>query len=270
MASNTAPSDKVAQAKKKAQSQVNAQQRRALVVWILVGVVVVGLFAALVAYIVRQGNVDEITGEGQLTPTVASENEGFGVAASGVVGQDLDESRVRLDIYLDFMCPICGQFEELRGDEIDALRADGSADVYYHPIAILDSYSQGTSYSTRAASAAVLVAEEAPDSFLSFVEAMFVNQPEENSTGLTNAEIQDIARTAGVPDAVVAKIPDLAYTSWVRSATEQSSIDGVGGTPTLALNGEIQDPQSNEDDLNWGVDGGITAGVLAAEGSVQK
>ena len=59
MASNTPQSEKLAAAKKKAQAQVNAQQRRALVVWIVVGVVVVGLFAALTAYIVRQGNVTQ-------------------------------------------------------------------------------------------------------------------------------------------------------------------------------------------------------------------
>ena len=266
MASNTAPSDKVAQAKRKAQAQVNAQQRRALVVWILIGVVVVGLFAALVAYIVRQDSVVAISGEGQLTPAVASENDGFGVGQSGVVGVDLDPSHARLDIYLDFMCPICGQFEEFRGAEVDALREAGTVDVYYHPISILDAYSSGTSYSTRAASAAALIAEEAPDKFMAFNKAMFVGQPAENSTGLTDEEIQAIATSAGVPDDVVAKIPNLAYTSWARSATEQSSVDGVQGTPSLAVNGVIQDPSNNADDLNWGTEGAITAAINKAAG----
>ncbi|NTV40371.1 MAG: hypothetical protein HGA51_10535, partial [Demequinaceae bacterium] len=60
MASNTPASDKVAEAKKKAQAQVNAQQRRALVVWIVIGLVIVGLLAAVIAYIVRQGDVDNV------------------------------------------------------------------------------------------------------------------------------------------------------------------------------------------------------------------
>ena len=267
MATPTPPSDKLAEAKKKAQAQVNAQQRRALVVWIVIGLVVVGLFAALIAYIVRQGDVQELSGAGQSTPAVASENGGFGVGASGVVGgDDLDAKRVRLDIYFDFMCPVCSQFEEFRGPEIDALRTAGTADVYYHPISILDRASQGTSYSTRAASAGVLIAQEAPDKFLDFTKAMFSNQPEEGTTGLTEAEIQAIATSAGVPADVVAKIPDLAYTSWVRSATEKASVDGVGGTPSVALNGVLQDPNTNKDDLNWGVDGGITTAVNKAAG----
>lgn len=267
MASTTPPSDKLAEAKKKAQAQVNAQQRRALVVWIVIGLIVVALFAALIAYIVRQGNVEDVGGEGQSTPSIATENGGFGVGASGVVGgTDLNESHVRLDIYFDYMCPVCGQFEQYRGPEIDALRTAGTADVYYHPISILDRASQGTAYSTRAASAGALIAQEAPDKFLAFTTAMFANQPAENTTGLTEAEIQAIATAAGVPADVVAKIPDLAYTSWVRTQSEQASIDGVNGTPTVALNGVIQDPSTNADDLNWSVDGGITTAVNKAAG----
>ncbi|NYI40552.1 DsbA family protein [Demequina lutea] len=265
---NTPQSDKVAVAKKKAQSQVHAQQRRALVVWIVIGVVVVGLFAALIAYIVRQGNVSSVaTTPGQLNPAIATTNGGFGVGASGVVGgKDLSTSHVRLDIYFDYMCPICGEFEQYRGAEVDALRKAGTADVYYHPISILDGSSSGTQYSTRAASAGALIAQDAPDKFLAFTTAMFVNQPKENSTGLTEAQIQAIATAAGVPADVVAKIPALAYTSWVRSATEKASVDGVAGTPTLALNGVIQDPSKNKDDINWSVAGSITTAINKAAG----
>lgn len=272
MASNTPQSDnpssdKVAVAKKKAQAQVNARQRRALVVWIVIGVIVVGLFAALIAFIMRQGNVSSVTGtKGQLTPAIATTNGGFGVGASGVVGgTDLSSSHVRLDVYFDYMCPVCGKFEQARGAEIDALRKAGTADVYYHPISFLDRASSGTGYSTRAASAGALIAQDAPDKFLAFTTAMFVNQPTENSTGLTEAQIQAIATAAGVPADVVAKIPDLAYTSWARSATEKANVDGVAGTPTVAVNGVIQD-STKTGDINWQVGGSITTVINKAAG----
>jgi protein-disulfide isomerase len=267
MASNTPQSDKVADAKKKAQAQVNAQQRRALVMWIVIGVIVVGLFGALIAYIMRQGNVSSVTDtKSQLTPAIATTNGGFGVGASGVVGgTDLSSSHVRLDVYFDYMCPVCGKFEQARGAEIDALRKAGTADVYYHPISILDNASSGTAYSTRAASAGALIAQEAPDKFLTFTTALFVNQPKEKSTGLTEAQIQAIATAAGVPADVVAKIPDLAYTAWVRSATEKASVDGLTGTPTLAVNGVMQDSKKTGD-INWSVDGSITTVINKAAG----
>ena len=111
----------------------------------------------------------------------------------------------------------------------------------------------------------MLIAQEAPDKFLKFTTAMFVNQPKEDSTGLTEAQIQSIATAAGVPADVVAKIPDLAYTSWVRSATEKASVDGVTGTPTISLNGVIQDSKKTGD-INWAVAGSITTAVNKAAG----
>lgn len=257
MANKSQGSDKVALAKKQAQAQIQAQQRRTAVIWIVIGVVLVGLFAALVAYIVRQGGGAAVGAGAQSTPAAATANYGFPVGKTGVVGEGLDDSRVRVDIYLDFMCPICGIFEETQGPTLDQLRTDGTADVYYHPISILDRYSQNTEYSTRSASAAALIAEESPEHFLDFAKAMFINQPAENSAGLTDAKIQEIAASVGVPDDVTAKIPDHPYASWVRSATEQASIDGMKGTPTIAINGVMQDPQSNPGDLNWSTEGAL-------------
>lgn len=257
MAKKEQGSEKVALAKKQAQAQMRVEQRRTAVIWIVIGVVLVGLFAALIAYIVRQGAGSAVGAGDQSTPTVASENYGFPVGSTGVVGEGLDDSRVRVDVYLDFMCPICGIFEETQGPTLDQLRADGTADVYYHPVSILDRTSQGTEFSTRSASASALVAQESPENFLEFVKAMFINQPQEGTGGLTDAAIQDVAREAGVPEDVVAKIPDHAYANWVRSATERASVDGMQGTPSVAINGVMQDPRANPGDLNWSAEGAL-------------
>ena len=64
---------------------------------------------------------------------------------------------------------------------------------------------------------------------------------------------------------MVAKIPDHAYTDWVRSATEQASVDGMTGTPTIAINGVIQDSKK-AGDINWSVAGSITTVVNKAAG----
>ena len=231
---------------------------------VVIGAVLVGLFAALVAFIVRQSAVEEVSGDGQLDLVVAADNGGIPVGSTGVVGVETDEGRVRLDVYFDFMCPYCGLFEQTQGATLEELRADGTLDVYYHPLGYLDGYSQGTDFSTRAASASALVAQEAPEAFLAFVEAMFVNQPEENTTGLTDVEIQSIASAVGVADEVVARIPDHEFTSWVRSATERASQDGLAFTPQLALEGVFVNPQVNADDLNWAQDGALKQAILDA------
>ncbi|MDO8382625.1 MAG: thioredoxin domain-containing protein, partial [Microbacterium sp.] len=60
--------------------------------------------------------------------------------------------------YIDFMCPICNQFEGIYAETLNDLVADGSITLEYHPVAILDNQSQGTQFSTRAANALYCVA----------------------------------------------------------------------------------------------------------------
>lgn len=265
MASN----DKVAEAKKKAQAQVQAQQRKAMVLWVVAAVILVGLFAALVAFIVRENKVSTIdTSSGQLVPAVASDNNGFGFGKSDTLGEDPGKGKVRLDVYFDFMCPYCGIFETTQTETLNKLRSEGVIDVYYHPIAFLDRASSGTQYSTRSAAASVLIAQEAPDKWLAFVQGMFKNQPAENTKGLSDEEIQKIAKDAGVPDDVVAKIPDHAYADWVTKATEDASAkDNITFTPSLVVDGKLQDVQNDSSAINWAVEGGLESGLRkAAEG----
>jgi protein-disulfide isomerase len=235
------------------------------VTWIVAGVIVVGLMSALVAFIVRQGAVDDVSIAGPSSAPVVSTDGGFGVGSSGVVGKDLDATRVRLDVYFDFICPACGAFEQTQSATLNELRAAGTVDVYYHPLAYQDDKSMGTRYSTRAASAAVLVAKESPESFVAFVEALFANQPAEGTTGLSDDAIQSLAAAARVPDAVVARIPDHEYASWVRSSSDDASKAGVMYTPTLGFNGDIQDP-TNSASVQWSQEGALRQTILASSG----
>lgn len=259
-----ANNDKVAEARKKAQAQIRAEQRRTTVLWIVAGVVLVGLFAGLIAFIVRQDSVGSINNPNQLTPGVATAEGGFVVGKNGIVGQDLDPNRVQVEVYVDFMCPVCKSFEMLNGPDLEAMLEEGLIDLTYHPIAILDHTSLGTAYSTRASSAAALIAEESPEHFVAFVTEMYNNQPSEYTRGLNDKQIQDIARSVGVPEETVAKIPDYAYAQWAQVATEQASIRGFNSTPNLVIDGVNHNPRANENAVNWSVPGAIRAAVEAA------
>jgi protein-disulfide isomerase len=223
--------------------------------------VVIAVFAALVAFVLRQGAIDDGAAAGTSGAPVISSDGGLGVGSHGVAGQDLDPARARLDVYFDFICPWCAHFEITQAETLDELRAAGLVDVYYHPLAYLDGASSGTEYSTRAASAAVLVYQEAPESFLEFVQQLMENQPAEGSAGLTDEQIQSFASLAGVSDAVVAKIPDHEYAAWVRSASDEASKAGVAYTPTLGINGAIQDP-TDAASVQWTEEGALRQALL--------
>jgi protein-disulfide isomerase len=141
--------------------------------------------------------------------------------------------------YIDFMCPICNQFEQIYGPTLQDLVDDGSITLEYHPVAILDRYSQGTEFSTRAANALYCVAESAPDAVTPFVASMYENQPAEGTAGLTDEQIIEIAVDAGAEDAA-ACITDRTYDRFVAAMTGDMPADENGGrgTPTVTVNGE--------------------------------
>ena len=89
----------------------------------------------------------------------------------------------------------------------------------------------------RSASAFFAVAAADPDKAYAFMQALFANQPAEGSAGLTDEQIVDLAKQAGV-----SMTDDLekAITSdrYQKYALAQSLPAGATGTPHLEVNGE--------------------------------
>jgi protein-disulfide isomerase len=144
----------------------------------------------------------------------------------------------KVAVYVDFICPYCGQFEAAEGEDIAKLVDDGSITLDVHPLGILDRASQGTEFSSRAAGAMYAISAADPDNALAFMTAMFANQPEEGSTGLTDEQIIEIAKVAGVN--VTPELED-AITSnrYQKFAQGQDLPEGATGTPTLMINDEL-------------------------------
>ena len=160
---------------------------------------------------------------------------------------DYADVPLRIVTYIDFGCPYCNLFETTNSSQIEDLVASGAATLEVHPIEILDDNWQGTRYSSRAANAAACVAAFEPSSFLDVSDAFFANQPTEGTTGLTNGEIIDLVKGAGVDsDKVNGCINDETYRGWVQLASDRATSDpdlanpttGGFGTPTIFANGQ--------------------------------
>jgi protein-disulfide isomerase len=160
---------------------------------------------------------------------------------------------VKVDIYEDFMCPVCGQFEKQGGATLKQLAKDGKVTIVYHPIAILDRASS-TKYSTRATAAAAAAAQAGK--FIEFHDALFAQQPAEGSAGLSDQKLIEIGTSVGITDSAFAtSITDKTYRAWATKITDTASSRGVTGTPTVMVAGkQIKDPSP----------GGLTAAVTAA------
>ncbi len=236
--------EKAIAARKQAQSQLKAKERRTTVIIIAVSLLVIIGFAAIVFFIVNSAKVPPLA-EAH-APTVADETGGIPVGKGGVAGVDVPASGAdtdvpRVDLYIDLLCPVCAQFEGINSADLDALREAGTVAVYYHPIAILDSQSAGTNYSTRAANAVAVVAEKDPSHMLEFINVLYANQPEEGTPGLDDSTIAALAVGVGVPSDVAASMKNGEFSKWVTAATDKASQDGMQGTPTVMVNREILD-----------------------------
>lgn len=170
-----------------------------------------------------------------------------------------DESGTVANIvmYIDYLCPFCGQFEMTNAESIRTMVEQGAATLEVHPVAILTNKSAGSQYSLRAANAAACVADSSPDSFFDFNAALFENQPEEGTTGLSNDDLKALAAEVGVssPSTVERCIDDTQFKSWVQDATTRaltgpvpnSELPSITGTPTVLVNGQqyagsLEDP----------------------------
>ncbi|MGV8886341.1 MAG: DsbA family protein [Microbacteriaceae bacterium] len=165
---------------------------------------------------------------------------------------------ISIQLYIDYFCPICGTFEDANGDQIDKWVETGAATVELFPYAILDSRSQGTKYSTRAANAAACVADLSPDQFYDFHEALFAARPKEDTAGLSDDELIALTKKSNVTSATsIAKcITDQKFKAWVAEARERhrtgpipnADVAIIKGTPTAIVNGvRYTGPLNNAD-----------------------
>lgn len=161
--------------------------------------------------------------------------------------RDTTTDTISIQLFIDYFCPVCGTFEKTNGEQISTLVDSGAATVEIFPYAILDSVSQGTKYSTRAANAAACVADNSPDTYYAYNTVLFENQPKEGTGGLTNEELIDLTKEAGVQNAAAIKkcIETEKFKTWVAEARDRhrtegvpnSNVDSVAGTPTVIVNG---------------------------------
>jgi protein-disulfide isomerase len=161
---------------------------------------------------------------------------------------------VRVDAFIDFLCPFCRRFELSAGPALADLVAGRLIGLAYHPMNFLDAAST-TNYSTRAAAASGCAADQGR--FTDYAHALFQDQPREGGPGLTDAELAGLGRDLGLTDAAFAScLSEAPYLDWPPYVTARATALGVQATPTVLVNGTAVQPDSRE----------ITAAVRKAAG----
>ena len=156
-------------------------------------------------------------------------------------GVVVGDGPVRVDAFIDFLCPFCRRFELAAGPALAGLVADQLASIVYHPMNFLDAAST-TNYSTRAAAASGCAADR--DRFIEYAHALFVEQPPEGGPGLSDDELARIGREAGITDSSFAGcLAAGTYLDWPPYVTALAMAAGVNATPTVLVAGVMVAPE---------------------------
>jgi protein-disulfide isomerase len=222
-------------AEMRAEAARKESRRRSILIAVVVAVVLV--IAVGVTVVVRQAQHDKaVAAAGAPSGTPQNIGGNFGIP-TGPASTSGGKPPVVIDMYEDFQCPICKEFEVADGAALKSWQQAGTVQLVYHPVAFLDRAST-TNYSTRALEAAVSVQNSSPSSFQAFHDLLYANQPAEGSAGLPDSKLADLAAQAGANKATVASdLSSQRFKAWTVEATDAFS-QKYTGTPTVLVDGK--------------------------------
>ena len=265
-----------------AAAQAKKEKTAKVILYSGIGVVVVAVAVIVTLLVVQSarpanppanyvaGGVSLAKGGTVVQPMNMPEGEESSLPTPAEAG--VKENAATVTVYVDFQCPACRAFEETNASTLNKLVEEGSIVLAYKPIAILDRFSNGNEYSTRAANLAACVVDSQPDKAGALFEALFAQQPEEGTNGRTDEELLKVASDAGVdtskaltsdPEQTVEScVTDQSFKKYIANTTQESLDSGVEATPWVLINGkkteQTGDPQS------------LAIEILKATGEVQN
>lgn len=146
---------------------------------------------------------------------------------------------VTVQVWEDFQCPACGAFEAAAGENIRTLAEDGEILLVSRVTTFLDR--NLATDSSRRASAAYGCAVDAGKG-MEYKTTVFSNQPEQEGTGWTDEQLVGFAGAVGIEGEDLTTFEqcfsDRVYLPWATNSTEEFYANGIGGTPTILINGE--------------------------------
>ncbi|MGP4025055.1 DsbA family protein [Actinomadura sp. 3N407] len=216
--------------------QAARQKQRRLLAIVLGSVVAVAVIVVgtvlIVDYQSKQGRAE--VHQGALAPLSRQDDGSIVMAQPGV-------TKPVLEIFEDFQCPVCKQFEEASGKTVLELAEQGKVKVVYRPFHLFGQQKDPIRInSLRAAEAALCVPA---DKWISYHDALFRFQPAEGSEGFAPDDLVKWGKDIGVTDANFEKcVRDEQKKSTVDAMTKYALQErGVQGTPSVFLDGKQLD-----------------------------
>ncbi|MGV1004657.1 MAG: DsbA family protein [Candidatus Nanopelagicales bacterium] len=146
-----------------------------------------------------------------------------------------------LQVWADFQCPACKQFEAIAGENLVSLANEGKMKLLMRPAIFLDSNLPQSNLSSQRATSAWGCAIDAGKA-TEYFQAVFAVQPETEGVGYTDQQLLDIGKSVGLAGAeyeTFAKcVGENTYVGWAANSNQEFAQSGATGTPTTILNGK--------------------------------
>lgn len=190
---------------------------RNLVIGVVVGVLLIMLVPTILS---------NQTKTAAKIPASVSADRGYGIVFNGGL-----KGVPVIDIYEDFQCPVCADFENAQGDYLESLIEEKKATVVYHTLSFLGADS------VRAANAAACSADE--DKFLGLHKMLYQTQPRENSGAWSNEALVAAGNSVGINSSTFEEcVTGGTYADWVNNVAASAAQSDVNSTPTVFINGK--------------------------------
>jgi len=214
-------------------AQATADKRKQTItntiIVVVVVAVVVGIFVAVQAS--RTSGPDSAA----LPATVTEQGGGMPFGAGPVT----------VDVWEDFQCPACKQFEATNAETLKQQAQANEITLVIHPLSFLDQ-KLGNDSSVLAANAFGCSAASG-DPSLDFHEKIYAEQPAENpgTPAWDNATLIQWANDSGVSGSdFEACVNDGTYNDWVAQVASSGLDASINQTPTVFINGSKVDEKT--------------------------
>jgi protein-disulfide isomerase len=196
---------------------------------------VIGMIALVVIVGVTVGVTSNKAKLNAATPSSVDKTEGYGIVFNkGLTGVP------KLDIWEDFQCPVCRNFEAVNNQQIAEWINKKQIVAVFHPLSFIGAES------AYMANAAACAADEGK--YLQIHEALYANQATSENSGKWNPiTLSALGPKLGLNTKSFTEcVVQSKYKDWVTNVATDGQKKNVNSTPTVFINGkEIDRTQKN-------------------------
>lgn len=197
----------------------------------ILAVVLIGVFAVV---LIQQSQTASTASS--ITPPNATEAKDGIVVNPGKAQQGAPT----VELFFDYQCPACKQFEAAYGSALTGLAESGEIELRYRTMTFLDT-NLNNDASLRAGIAAACA--DVVGVYSAFHDQVYANQPTNEGDGYTDEVLRDtIPGTVGITGENLMTFQSCfdkqSTKAFVNGTNEQASKSGITSTPTFRVNGK--------------------------------